>query len=126
VRVFSSLLIFSTHPFTVRYWSPYPFAEEDEILGVGGNPPSTGSNTGTPTPSVAGDKAGNMRKANASHSRTSDLLAGSLARGGVGIERGTLWVCERCFKYMMDAMSWEVHLVRAHVSLLLARDRTAS
>ncbi|TFK66090.1 acyl-CoA N-acyltransferase [Pluteus cervinus] len=43
-----------------------------------------------------------------SHGRTSDLLAGGLGRTHAG-DRSTLWVCEMCFKYMTDGMSWEIH-----------------
>jgi hypothetical protein len=108
-----------------RYWSPYPFTEvEDELFAVtaphsGTNgtsqplsevPPGTERSTPLPT--------GPLRKAMNTHSRTSDLLAGSLARGGVGMERGSLWVCDMCFKYMMDAPSWEAHTVREILLLL--------
>jgi hypothetical protein len=61
-------------------------------------------------PTDGGD--GELRKGVTSHSRTSDLLAGSLARGGVGVQRGSLWVCDGCFKYMMDAAPWDLHTVR--------------
>jgi hypothetical protein len=45
-----------------------------------------------------------------SHVRTSDLLAGGLGRQNVG-ERATLWVCDMCFKYMGDGLTWEMHKV---------------
>jgi hypothetical protein len=83
------------------YWSPYPFTEAEEEKLFPTAPPDG--------PDAA---PGALRKGVTSHSRTSDLLAGSLARGGVGMERGSLWVCDNCFKYMMDAVSLEVHLVR--------------
>jgi histone acetyltransferase HTATIP/histone acetyltransferase MYST1 len=44
-----------------------------------------------------------------SHGRTSDLLAGGLGRThGIG-EKSILWVCDRCFKYMADGPTWDVH-----------------
>jgi len=43
------------------------------------------------------------------HGRTMDLFAGAVNRENVG---GILWVCDRCFKYMIDGTSWEVHMVR--------------
>jgi hypothetical protein len=47
-----------------------------------------------------------------SHVRTSDLLAGGLGRQyGPGGERATLWVCDMCFKYMPDGITWEMHKV---------------
>jgi hypothetical protein len=39
-----------------------------------------------------------------------DLFAGAVNRDNVG---GVLWVCDRCFKYMTDGTSWEVHMVRS-------------
>jgi histone acetyltransferase MYST1 len=84
-----------------RYWAPYPMAddERDKLF-----------------PTDGGD--GELRKGVTSHSRTSDLLAGSLARGGVGVQRGSLWVCDGCFKYMMDAAPWDLHTVRGPPSVL--------
>jgi hypothetical protein len=37
-----------------------------------------------------------------------DLFAGTVNRENTG---GILWVCDRCFKYMADGTSWEVHMV---------------
>ena len=45
------------------------------------------------------------------HGRTMDLFSGAVnSRENVG---GVLWVCDRCFKYMTDGTSWEVHMVRS-------------
>lgn len=47
------------------------------------------------------------------HGRTAALMASS----GVGAtfaapgEPTKLWVCDRCFKYMRDGVSWELHNV---------------
>ncbi|KAH9043890.1 acyl-CoA N-acyltransferase [Lactarius pseudohatsudake] len=41
------------------------------------------------------------------HGRTMDLFAGAVNRDNPG---GILWVCDRCFKYMADGTSWEVHM----------------
>jgi hypothetical protein len=38
-----------------------------------------------------------------------DLFAGAVNREN---SNGILWVCDRCFKYMADGTSWEVHMVR--------------
>ena len=46
-----------------------------------------------------------------------DLFAGAVNRENAG---GVLWVCDRCFKYMADGTSWEVHMVR-HSSCTLGR-----
>lgn len=47
-----------------------------------------------------------------SHGRTSDLLAGGLGRSHGFGERSILWVCDRCFKYMADGVTAELHGVR--------------
>lgn len=38
-----------------------------------------------------------------------DLFAGAVNRENAS---DLLWVCDRCFKYMTDGTSWEVHMVR--------------
>ena len=38
-----------------------------------------------------------------------DLFAGAVNRENAS---DVLWVCDRCFKYMTDGTSWEVHMVR--------------
>jgi hypothetical protein len=38
-----------------------------------------------------------------------DLFAGAVNRENAS---DILWVCDRCFKYMTDGTSWEVHMVR--------------
>jgi histone acetyltransferase HTATIP/histone acetyltransferase MYST1 len=43
------------------------------------------------------------------HGRTMDLFAGAVNRENAS---DVLWVCDRCFKYMTDGTSWEVHMVR--------------
>ncbi|KAI9510638.1 acyl-CoA N-acyltransferase [Russula earlei] len=43
------------------------------------------------------------------HGRTMDLFSGAVNRENAG---GVLWVCDRCFKYMADGTSWEVHMRR--------------
>lgn len=39
-----------------------------------------------------------------------DLFAGAVNRENTS---DVLWVCDRCFKYMTDGTSWEVHMVRS-------------
>ncbi|EIN13298.1 acyl-CoA N-acyltransferase [Punctularia strigosozonata HHB-11173 SS5] len=46
------------------------------------------------------------------HGRTSDLWTGGLKRAHTAPEKSTLWVCHRCFKYMTDGLSWEMHIKR--------------
>jgi len=38
-----------------------------------------------------------------------DLFAGAVNRENAS---DVLWVCDRCFKYMTEGTSWEVHMVR--------------
>lgn len=47
------------------------------------------------------------------HGRTSDLLAGGHMRSYLAGEKAVLWVCERCFKYMAEGSTWELHAVSA-------------
>lgn len=54
------------------------------------------------------------------HGRTMDLFAGAVNRENAS---GVLWVCDRCFKYMADGTSWEVHMVRSDSPLLSPRPR---
>ena len=82
--------------------------------------PSPGSQTPSSTGRVRGNSAsatpgssripGVPRATPRSHVRTSDLLAGGLGRQNAG-ERATLWVCDMCFKYMGDGLTWEMHKV---------------
>ena len=85
-----------------RYFSPYPLTES-EI-----EEPASQPSTSTQTPRIPGVHKTTIR----SHGRTSDLLAGGLRRTqGMG-ERSVLWICDRCFKYMADGPTWDVHAVR--------------
>ena len=60
-----------------------------------------------------------------------DLFAGAVSRENAS---SVLWVCDRCFKYMTDGTSWEVHMVGSgfpfaqategrHVDVLARRGR---
>lgn len=48
-----------------------------------------------------------------------DLFAGAVNRENAS---GVLWVCDRCFKYMADGTSWEVHMVRSGSPLAQAME----
>jgi hypothetical protein len=91
-----------------RYFSPYPLTES-EVDEVSGSGAAATSQHGLKIPGVS-------RTTIRSHGRTSDLLAGGLGRNhGLG-ENSILWVCDRCFKYMADGVTYELHKVRsAHV-----------
>lgn len=90
--------------FSARYFSPYPLAESEADDGGASHAPASSAQA----PRIPGVHRATVR----SHGRTSDLLAGGLGRThGVG-ERSILWVCDRCFKYMADGLSWELHVVR--------------
>lgn len=100
-----------------RYFSPYPLTEseaEDQVVA----PTSQGSTSAPRIPGVA-------RSSFRSHGRTSDLLAGGLGRNSVGSEKAMLWVCDRCFKYMAEGLSWELHMVRLNIRFLLFCQRCA-
>ncbi|KAI1790468.1 acyl-CoA N-acyltransferase [Ganoderma leucocontextum] len=94
-------VIFGRWEIKTWYFSPYPLTESET------------DDTGTPsshTPHSAGRIPGVARSSIRSHGRTSDLLAGGLGRShGIG-QNSALWVCDRCFKYMADGLSWESHI----------------
>jgi histone acetyltransferase MYST1 len=107
-----------------RYFSPYPLTEtEMDDSTVSSSLPSPGSQTPSSGAAAARTRAlaapggsripGVPRTTPRSHVRTSDLLAGGLGRQyiGPGGERATLWVCDMCFKYMPDGLTWEMHKV---------------
>lgn len=81
----------------VRYFSPYPLTDEEES-----SQPSTG-----PGPKIPGVARTTAR----SHGRTVDILAGGLHRYHSDGHRADLYVCDMCFKYMADPVSWELHKV---------------
>lgn len=45
------------------------------------------------------------------HGRTADLVASGLGRELAPSGYTTLWVCDRCFKYMREGIHWELHTV---------------
>ncbi|TCD71419.1 hypothetical protein EIP91_010125 [Steccherinum ochraceum] len=79
------------------YFSPYPLVETENI-----------EDPATPTPSGASGSRipGVARSTVRSHGRTSDLFAGGLVRS----HGAMLWVCDKCFKYMTEGISWELHV----------------
>ncbi|KAL0945614.1 hypothetical protein HGRIS_014769 [Hohenbuehelia grisea] len=81
------------------YFSPYPLSESeaDEVATPAPTPA---------TPRIPGVSRSTIR----AHGRTSDLLAGGLHRTNGTGERAVLWVCDRCFKYMADGLTWELHM----------------
>ena len=95
-----------------RYFSPYPLSESD--LDDTGTPSAKGHQSASTTSRIPGVP----RTAFHSFDRTSDILAGGLGRTPGAGHNATLWVCDRCFKYMAEGLSWELHLVRLDCSLL--------
>lgn len=97
-----------------RYFSPYPLIENetDDV--------SVSSSSAAPPTKIPGVSRATIR----SHGRTSDLLAGGLGRNHTKGKNAILWVCEMCFKYMADGLSWELHNVRwvSFASYLLCPD----
>lgn len=107
-----------------RYFSPYPLTETEmddnvtspSLPSPGPQTPSSSAGAGRARGNSASAAPGSSRIPGVpratprSHVRTSDLLAGGLGRQNVG-ERATLWVCDMCFKYMGDGLTWEMHKV---------------
>ncbi|KAI0344184.1 acyl-CoA N-acyltransferase [Trametopsis cervina] len=92
------------------YFSPYPLIEtegEEQIPASSAHVGASGSHGVT---SASARIPGVSKSTVRSHGRTSDLLAGGLGRShGIG-ERAVLWVCDKCFKYMAEGLSWELHV----------------
>ncbi|KAI0089918.1 acyl-CoA N-acyltransferase [Irpex rosettiformis] len=87
------------------YFSPYPLIETEM------DEPPTSASVGPPgTPLSSTRIPGVSRSTVRSHGRTSDLLAGGLGRSHGTGEKSTLWVCDKCFKYMTEGLSWELHV----------------
>ncbi|KAJ8497123.1 hypothetical protein ONZ51_g655 [Trametes cubensis] len=95
-------VIFGRWQIKTWYFSPYPLTETE-----------TDGDTGTPSaqaPHSASKIPGVSRSSIRSHGRTSDLFAGGLGRSHGTGQNSTLWVCDRCFKYMAEGQSWELHV----------------
>ncbi|TFK57704.1 acyl-CoA N-acyltransferase [Heliocybe sulcata] len=89
-------VIFGHWKIKTWYFSPYPLVEteaEESALAA------------SQDQRIPGVRRTTVR----SHGRTSDILAGGLGRAHTSGEKSTLWVCDRCFKYMTDGASWELH-----------------
>ncbi|CAL1696908.1 unnamed protein product [Somion occarium] len=84
------------------YFSPYPLTETEIEEQVS----TPGSHGGPSTPRIPGVARSSLR----SHGRTSDILAGGLGRSHGAGEKSMLWVCDKCFKYMAEGVSWELHV----------------
>lgn len=118
------------------YYSPYPFMDNELESEPSSTPgpsssaamqttsaharshllASSGAHAARPPPSSIGSRL--SRSSGRAHARTSDLMAGGLARerghghGSDGKEaESVLWVCEKCFKYMTEGGVWEAHNV---------------
>ncbi|PFH48225.1 hypothetical protein AMATHDRAFT_6029 [Amanita thiersii Skay4041] len=99
------------------YFSPYPVVEWeiDDNTSSSSPFPASSSNSSPvkrgAAPGPGPKTAGPSRPTPRSHGRTSDLLAGSLGRQNLGPdgELANLWVCDMCFKYMVDGSNWEMH-----------------
>ncbi|KLO20011.1 acyl-CoA N-acyltransferase [Schizopora paradoxa] len=89
------------------YYSPYPFSftEEEELA-------STQSSNKLPPTKLHNVNRSSLR----AHGRTSDLLAGGVMRDVMQGEKAVLWVCDRCFKYMREGGSYELHSRNCHAT----------
>ncbi|KAF8531027.1 acyl-CoA N-acyltransferase [Gautieria morchelliformis] len=90
------------------YFSPYPVSdiEQEEGLVPASSDPFAAAR--------AADRqrlhGGMSRSTHRAHGRTADLVAGGLSRdSNVPLGDTTLWVCDRCFKYMREGVLWELH-----------------
>ncbi|KAG8899822.1 hypothetical protein FRB99_006437 [Tulasnella sp. 403] len=122
-------VIFGAWQIKTWYYSPYPLAEDDVAPtsltvgnGAGSHAPSPSANgppsssrrshlhpDGPETGPVPGGPGTPILRI---HGRTAELLASSGVGRTSSNEPTQLWVCDRCFKYMRDGISWELHMVR--------------
>ncbi|KZT08983.1 acyl-CoA N-acyltransferase [Laetiporus sulphureus 93-53] len=95
-------VIFGRWEIKTWYFSPYPLteAEAEDQVAV---PTHHGPSSSIRIPGVG-------RSSIRSHGRTSDLFAGGLGRNTTTGEKAMLWVCDKCFKYMAEGLSWESHV----------------
>ena len=112
------------------YFSPYPVAEDaDGVSSVSAALPSpaspSASGHGGPRKTAVQQQAPLIPESVPTlrtHGRTADLLASAGGVSSSGTSKATstdqskLWVCDRCFKYMRDGVTWEVHMVREILS----------
>lgn len=121
--------LFDTFP---RYFSPYPIGLDESKVDAAtrnastpsipnshaqSNGPLRGQGLGLDLP---GETSGS--RFSRPHSRMTDLLSGAAASlapsNGNSTENDvTLWVCDKCFKYMSTGPSWELHIVSVYVSV---------
>ncbi|KAG6373170.1 acyl-CoA N-acyltransferase [Boletus reticuloceps] len=91
-------VIFGQWQIKTWYYSPYPLTESEAEESAPAQDRSS-----TPTIKTSGV---NRRP----HARTSDVLAGDLAHSQLAGEKSVMWVCDRCFKYMAEGSTWELHV----------------
>ncbi|KAI8983259.1 acyl-CoA N-acyltransferase [Trametes punicea] len=96
-------VIFGRWQIKTWYSSPYPLTESDADDKEAGTPSAH-------TPQSASKIPGVSRSSVRSHGRTSDVLVGGLGRSHGTGQNSTLWVCDKCFKYMAEGLSWELHV----------------
>ncbi|KAF8525214.1 acyl-CoA N-acyltransferase [Hysterangium stoloniferum] len=90
-----------------RYFSPYPVSETEQEDGHPMSSDPFKAARAADRQRVVGVHRTTVR----AHGRTADLVAGGMIRDRDTEPSGqsTLWVCDRCFKYMREGMQWEVH-----------------
>lgn len=109
-RFYRALLHYASAnaPFARRYFSPYPLIENESDEPPTSALGASGSHASLSASRIPGVSRSTIR----SHGRTSDLLAGGLGRSHGAGDKSVLWVCDKCFKYMAEGSSWELHVVR--------------
>lgn len=100
-----------------RYFSPYPLGVDDHtatshIRITGATLPSNFSRSKLKPKDVPAE-----RPQSRSQTTSSEAPTGVVA--SEESEEKTLWVCDRCFKYMKEGASWELHLVRMDVLVMI-------
>jgi hypothetical protein len=95
-----------------RYFSPYPIGLDESKADAASRTSMMVSQRGQGLGlDLPGETSGS--RFSRPHSRMTDLLSGASVPPPEAKDEDdvTLWVCDKCFKYMTTGASWELHVV---------------
>ena len=95
-----------------RYFSPYPIGLDESKVDAASRMSMVTSQRGQGLGlDLPGETSGS--RFSRPHSRMTDLLSGASVPPPEAKNEDdvTLWVCDKCFKYMTSGASWELHTV---------------
>jgi hypothetical protein len=98
-----------------RYFSPYPIGLDENKVDAASRASAMVSQRGQGLGlDLPGETSGS--RFSRPHSRMTDLLSGASTSppDTKNEDDVTLWVCDKCFKYMTTGASWELHTVNIY------------